>query len=105
MLGHVAEPGAALALLVLIAQPPDEAARHTIGAAMLLKRRYQRDQALVELRQLARWIFFKLFQIDRQPNHRAISIWTRAAVDTSFKHAHSFLLWDAVRGLYHKLWG
>src|SRR5262245_35120872 len=103
VLDDMAEPGALLALFILFAQPADEAARHAVRAAVILERRHQRDEPIVELRQFARGIGLQLLQVHRHTNDRPVAIWVWAAVDAGFENAHGSLLAKSVARLYHTL--
>jgi hypothetical protein len=81
MLDHVAHPGA-------LAQPPDEAARLAVGAAVLVQRWDQRDQLVVEGGQLVGRIVFELLQVEGQADDRAVAVGIRAAVHAGFEDAH-----------------
>src|SRR3954454_11300211 len=92
MLGDMAKPGAARALGILLIQPPDEAARLTVGAAVLLQRRDQLDQPRVEVRQLAGGMLLQLLKADSQTNDRPVAIWAWATIHAGLNNAHRILL-------------
>src|SRR4051812_19561855 len=92
MLGNMAEPGAARALGILLIEPPDEAARLTVRAAVLLQRRDQLDQARVEVWQLAGGMLLQLLKIDGQTNDRPVAIWAWAAINAGLNNTHRILL-------------
>src|SRR5215213_7402922 len=92
MLGDMAKPSAARALGILLIEPPNEAARLTIGAAVLLQRRHQLDQPRIEVWQLAGGVLLQLLKIDSQTNNRPVAIRAWATVNAGLNNTHRILL-------------